>query len=333
MAQLVIGIGTSHTPMLVSDSALWEKRARDDVRMPNLYDNTGQLRTYHELAEQVQNRYAGVATLENFNARAAEAQAALDQLAADLAAAEVDVVIVVGDDQLELFNYANMPAFAMFYGEKLLTHHIEEEEYPGMDSEFLEAMRKGYRMDGRYELSGQPEFARELIGYLMKAGIDIAASGEVEKEGSAGFGHAYGFIYERLMLDKKIPMIPIMVNAFYPPNQPTPARCYEVGRAIRAGIEASQADLRVAIVASGGLSHFVTNEQLDHTIFGALKEGDSETLKQIPEILLNSGSGEIRNWLTVAGAVEGMELAWYKYLPVYRSAAGTGVGMGFARWS
>jgi aromatic ring-opening dioxygenase catalytic subunit (LigB family) len=301
--------------------------------MPNLYDTTGVLRTYYELAEQTQNRYAATATLENFNARATEAQQALDHLAADLAEANVDVVIVVGDDQLELFNFSNMPAFAMFYGDKLLTHHIQEEEYPGMDSDFLEAMRKGYRMDAQYELNGQPELARELIKYLTKAGIDIAACGEVAKGHSAGFGHAYGFIYERLMLHKKIPMIPVMVNAFYEPNQPTPARCYELGRALRAGIEASAANLRVAIVASGGLSHFVTNEELDHTIIRALKEGDRETLKRIPSELLNSGSGEIRNWLTVAGAVEGMKLAWYKYLPVYRSAAGTGVGMGFARWS
>lgn len=333
MAQLVIGIGTSHTPMLVSDSALWEKRARDDVRAGNLYDKTGKLRTYHELAEEVQNRYAATATLENFNSNAAAAQAALDHLAADLAAAEVDVVIVVGDDQLELFDFSNMPAFAVFYGENLVTHYIEEDDYPGMDGEFLDAMRKGYRMDAQYELSGKPEFAKELIEHLMKAGIDVAASGEMAKTRVSGFGHAYGFIYERLMLQKKIPMIPIMVNAFYPPNQPTPARCYELGRALRAGIEASPADLRVAIVASGGLSHFVTNEELDHTIIAALKEGDGETLKQLPVELLNSGSGEIRNWLTVAGAVEGLKLAWYKYLPVYRSPAGTGVGMGFARWS
>jgi hypothetical protein len=333
MARLVIGIGTSHTPMLVSDSALWEKRAKDDVRATNLYDKTGTLRTYHELVVEAQDRYTATATLENFNASATEAQAALDQLAADLAAANVDVVIVIGDDQLELFNFSNMPAFAMFYGENLLTHHIQEEEYPGMDTEFLESMRKGYRMDAQYELSGKPEFAKELIKYLMKAGIDIAASGEMAKDHTVGFGHAYGFIYERLMLQKKIPMIPVMVNAFYPPNQPTPARCYELGRALRAGIEASPSNLRVAIVASGGLSHFVTNEELDHTIIAALQEGDAETLKGLPEELLNSGSGEIRNWLTVAGAVEGLEMAWYKYLPVYRSEAGTGVGMGFARWS
>ena len=188
-------------------------------------------------------------------------------------------------------------------------------------------------MDGKYELNGQPAFARELISYLIKAGIDVTACGDLDKSDSAGVGHAYGFIYERLMLQRKIPMIPVMVNAFYPPNQPTPARCYELGRAIRVAIEANSRDLRVAIVASGGLSHFVTNEQLDHTIFEALQEGDSETLKRLPEELLNSGSGEIRNWLTVAGAVEGMTLAWHKYLPVYRSQAGTGVGMGFARWS
>lgn len=333
MAQLVIGIGSSHTPMLVSDSALWARRALDDMRAEHLYDTEGQLCSYTELASKVQDRYAEHATLENFNRKATAAQNALDRLKSDLAQTNPDVVIIVGDDQQELFTPANTPAISIFYGEKIITHYIEAEEYPGMDEDFLSAMQKGYRMDDRYELEGYAAFARELIERLVELGFDIGAMGELLDGDKTGFGHAYGFIYNRLMGEKKFPIIPVMLNTFYPPNQPTPARCYDLGRALRTAIEASPSKLRVGIVASGGLSHFVTNEELDWKILAALQERNGEALRKLPARLLQSGSSEIRNWIAVAGAVEGMELNWYEYHPVYRTPAGTGVGMAFARWS
>ena len=47
-----------------------------------------------------------------------------------------------------------------------------------------------------------------------------------------------------------------------------------------------------------------------------------------------SGTSEVRNWAVVAGAMEGTdkEMKLIDYVPCYRSAAGTGVGMGFAEW-
>ena len=48
---------------------------------------------------------------------------------------------------------------------------------------------------------------------------------------------------------------------------------------------------------------------------------------------LNSGNSEIRNWITVAGACEHLNVNWQDYVPCYRSVAGTGCGMGFAVWS
>ncbi len=47
---------------------------------------------------------------------------------------------------------------------------------------------------------------------------------------------------------------------------------------------------------------------------------------------LNSGTSEVRNWITVAGACEHLDTAWQEYIPCYRSEAGTGCGMGFAVW-
>ena len=62
----------------------------------------------------------------------------------------------------------------------------------------------------------------------------------------------------------------------------------------------------------------------------ALKNNDGESLCSIPVEKLNSGNSEIRNWITVAGAAGHLKNEWQEYVPCYRSAAGTGCGMGFA---
>ena len=89
---------------------------------------------------------------------------------------------------------------------------------------------------------------------------------------------------------------------------------------------------RVGILASGGLSHFTVDEELDRGVLDALKRGDGAALSAIPVQKLNSGNSEIRNWITLAGAVGHLNNVWQEYIPCYRSAAGTGCGMGFALW-
>jgi hypothetical protein len=47
---------------------------------------------------------------------------------------------------------------------------------------------------------------------------------------------------------------------------------------------------------------------------------------------LRSGSSEILNWILAAGALEGLTADWTRYLPVCRTPAGSGIGMGFLIW-
>jgi hypothetical protein len=89
----------------------------------------------------------------------------------------------------------------------------------------------------------------------------------------------------------------------------------------------------VAVIASGGLSHFVIDEELDHQVIKGLKDQDVELLFSIPREKLNSGNSEIRNWIAAAGAVEHLDMKLIDYVPCYRSPAGTGGAMGFARWT
>jgi hypothetical protein len=101
-----------------------------------------------------------------------------------------------------------------------------------------------------------------------------------------------------------------------------------LGRALR---DCPQ-DLRVAVVASGGLSHFIVDEALDQTILQALQSGDHQALRDLPRGALNSGSSEILNWVVTAGAVKELPLTWHKYHSLRRTSAGTGVGAAFALW-
>ncbi len=52
--------------------------------------------------------------------------------------------------------------------------------------------------------------------------------------GSNAAPHAYGFVYRRILRDKLVPHVPVFVNTFYPPNQPTAARCFAFGQALGA---------------------------------------------------------------------------------------------------
>ncbi|HVN28390.1 MAG TPA: hypothetical protein VMT64_07885, partial [Candidatus Binataceae bacterium] len=109
MAQLVIGIGTSHSPLCATDAPMWEQRAISDRSNPELYDLDGELRSYDDLA-RINRSYEREASIEHLTRQSHQVQAALDRLADELAAARPDVVLIVGDDQHELFDAGNLPA-------------------------------------------------------------------------------------------------------------------------------------------------------------------------------------------------------------------------------
>ncbi len=344
MAQLVLGMGMSHSTMVTLDDSLWGEWAAQDSAFAILFDTEGQTVTYAQLAERAGDRYAQQATPQHWKKQYAAARQAVARLAADVASARLDVLVVVGDDQLELFSLANMPAIAIFYGDRIVsglwTSRFAAYQRQGqppsapLSQRLQRALVEGYAMDTHREFACAPDIARELLASLVDQGFDVAGVGEIPfADELAGIGHAYGAIVTQIMREKPIPIVPILVNTYFPPNQPTPSRCYDLGLALQQAIETSPADLRVGIVASGGLSHFVTDERLDHQLIAALRAGSEEQLRAIPRKLLNAGSSEIRNWIAVAAACKHLKLIWDEYIPVYRTPAGTGCGLAFARWS
>lgn len=73
--------------------------------------------------------------------------------------------------------------------------------------------------------------------------------------------------------DLRIPVVPIAVNTAAPPL-PTMDRCFQVGEVVRKAIETWESDKKVAIVASGGISHWVPIPKIDSE-----KPEDQELIK------------------------------------------------------
>src|SRR5476651_1988696 len=99
MARIMLGIATSHGPLLSLDAAQWKDRAAVDYRNDRLNLSDGRWIPYDQLLAEVGGKYAAEATLAQFERKAAASQRALDRLASDLAEARPDVVVIVGDDQ------------------------------------------------------------------------------------------------------------------------------------------------------------------------------------------------------------------------------------------
>jgi hypothetical protein len=178
-----------------------------------------------------------------------------------------------------------------------------------------------------------PELADHLMRSLIGDGIDVACMFEEGPGAGIGRDHAFTVTYGTyLPADSPIPMVPFVISR-YGPNLATPKRCYELGLSLARAIESWRSDKRVALMASGGLSHQILDPELDREVLKGLKTQDTNVLFGLPPDRLNRGGGtpEIRNWITVSAAM-GKPVTLVDYVPCYRSLAGTGHGMTFGYW-
>jgi len=317
MAKIVLGIGTSHSPQLSVRATDWQVLREKDEHDPRL--------DYQSLIQRAKPNLESELTAEKFRQRDEACQKAIKTLGDTLRKVNPDVVVVFGDDQHEQFQDDNMPTFAIYHGKSLpvVTH-------TGRNSAaWKSAEERGWATTAPEYEAGQ-SLADHLIRSLVDAEFDIARCNKLRPE--IGVGHAFSFLYRRVLPGGMLPMVPVMVNTYYPPNQPTPKRCYAFGQAVRQAVESWDSDKRVAIMASGGLSHVVIDEEIDQMTIDGLQSKKPETLWRLPRERLWGGTSEILNWVALAGAVESMELKYLEYVTTYRSPAATGCGMGFAYW-
>lgn len=320
MAKLVIGAGSSHGPSIQSTPQHWKKLADGDTRDPR-FDYASLLAAARpgldkEIAPDLQA------------ARHQAGRAALERLTARLKEARPDVMIVVSNphrirpaEPHPVFGVLRAPSFPV----------IKRNELPfDPDSRFVDEDKRD-RPKSVVDRAGHPELANHLIDHLIEGGFDVACADRLPD--GAVLDDAFTFTYDWLFGDLSIPMVPFMLSRDLP-NQATPRRCYELGKAIGRAVAAWPRDVRVGIVASGGLSHQIVDEELDQQVVRALQASDAETLCALSRARLNGAPGtpEILNWIVVSAAMAPSPMLLESYLPCYRSVAGTGHGLAFGAW-
>ena len=191
-----------------------------------------------------------------------------------------DFVVAIGDDQDEFFFDDNYPSINVYWGDTL-THYPRLSNRPNM----TEAIKISAAVYGTevIDYPCNPELGLHIIEELMERDFDPAHSRYMKPEyggtiGPAtwyldyqrstqprrqGMPHAFSFPVCRWFGDKRPPMVPITINTCYPPNWISPRRAYNLGKAVREAILSWKSDARVAVVCSGGLSHFTVDEELD----------------------------------------------------------------------
>lgn len=333
MAKIVLGIGSSHSPQLATPPELWQAKG-DRSRTSSNHWYGGQTYSFDELIEARREfHFERECTEEKFRTRYDACQKAIGHLAKILNRVAPDVCILLGDDQQESFHDDNMPSLAIYHGATV-------EDAPPRENPARPALEDPRVLNYPVERVTHPTDAglgQYLIESLIENEFDVARTNKLpEGTRDGAIGHAFSFVYRRLMNNEVIPNVPVMVNTYYPPNAPTAKRSYKFGQALRQAIEAWDSNKRVAIIASGGLSHTVIEEDLDRRIIAGLEDNDVEKLIDYPDVRFRAGTSEIKNWIILAGAMagdNGLQCKTVDYVPCYRTEAGNGCAMGFAEWA
>jgi 3-O-methylgallate 3,4-dioxygenase len=332
LADIVLGIASSHTPQLSSGVDMWPDHADRDRRVgeqPRLIGKDGEYHSYDEILTNAAPGMVLQLTEEIWQDKYRRCQAAIAGLSERLAKADPDIAIVIGDDQRELFLDDGIPALACYAGDELVDMPPDEEARARQP--------KGIRAAAWAVHADHPEhhpvnaaLSQHIAEQLALADFDITLF--TQQPAGRSLGHAFTFPRYRLGLSATTPIVPLFVNTYYQPNVPSAARCYGLGQVVRRAVESWDSGGRVAVIASGGLTHFVIDEDLDRRVLAGITERDASLLTSLPRASLRSGNSEILNWVAAAGALEGLTATAVDYVPGYRSPAGTGTGMAFAYW-
>ena len=235
-----------------------------------------------------------------------------------LEAARPDVLITFADDHFDRCFYDNLPAFLIGVGEEAAGPAIAGFDLPQV----------------RVPIAA--EMARFILREGLEGGVDFAFSEELALD------HAEMAPMMHLTPRWDLPLIPIVVNAFAPP-MPTLKRCFNVGAFVRECVERWPHHERVAVLGTGGLSHWVgppetgkINEAFDRWFLERLTTGRiSEITERYAryedlELVAGNGGHEIRDWLAVAGA---MPAQMQPRVLAYERLQAWSTGTGIVGWS
>src|SRR5579863_7245732 len=172
MAEIVLGIATSHTPMLNAPAEDWPRFIERD-RTRALLDKEGRPARYEELLEQADPAITSELVPERVAARHKEAQQAVDHLKAALGRAELDALIIVGDDHRELYGDDNLPSLLVYRGETIRNQPLDRFSGPDWARR---ASARYYEESEARDYPVEARLATHLIETLIEEEFDPASS-------------------------------------------------------------------------------------------------------------------------------------------------------------
>lgn len=229
--------------------------------------------------------------------------------------ARPDVLIMISPDHWTNFSLDNLPSVCIGLGE---THDGPPEPW--------------LKDFPHRSFAGHPGLASHLLS------ASIARDFEPSTSYHLALDHGFCIPLWKAELDPIPPLVPIIINDIEPP-MPTIRRCFSWGRLLADAIASYPEDLRVAILATGGISHSIgettmgdIDEPFDRECIRRFETGGESAVveflsRRLP--LTGNGAAEMRNWVIAhaAAGARGFELIRYCPVPeVY-------VGCGFAAWN
>jgi aromatic ring-opening dioxygenase catalytic subunit (LigB family) len=231
-----------------------------------------------------------------------------------LAAARPDVVVMFSNDHLLNWPINNVPEYTVGIADE----HVGPAEW---FDEWL-AMEK-------YRVPGHSAIARWLVNEGARRGLALAYLREMQYDDGISVPTHY------LNPDARFKLVPVTMNCTVPPI-PTPERAYHVGTVMREMLRAYPGPERIAVVATGGLSHepggpryFWVDEEFDRWFLDLLKRGDHAallrecTLARMEEAG-SGGTAELLAWVLVMAFTRGPADV-LAYMPAVAWRSGTGM--------
>jgi aromatic ring-opening dioxygenase catalytic subunit (LigB family) len=231
-----------------------------------------------------------------------------------LEAARPDTLVMFSNDHLLNWPINNIPEYTVGIGAEHVGPADWYDEWLGME---------------KYRVPGDPGLARFLVNDAARRGLSLAYLREMQFDDGISVPTHY------LNPDARFRLVPVTMNCNVPPIPP-PARAYEVGRVLGEAMRAYPAPTRIAVIATGGLSHepggpryFWVDEEFDRWFLDLLKAGDHDrllrecTLQRL-EAAGSGGTAELLAWFAVLAMTRGPADV-LAYMPAIAWRSGTGM--------
>ncbi len=245
----------------------------------------------------------------------ASCHAAFDDMRVEIEATKPDALIVIAAEHFANFFMNNMPAFAM-----AMTDHYEG---PIEDEVWL-----GIR---RHRIPGHADLALRLITRVLDE-VDVAYAEEWKLD--HGIMVPLHFLTPRYDL----PIIAVNINCQGPPLTPL-HRAHAFGRVLRRACD--EVPERIALIGTGGISHWPAtpisgriNEAFDREFLErwSANRRDELLAYRDEDTYRNAGQGgfEIRTFIAVSGATEGLaaDVLYYRAIPTFSVGCTIGIVRG-----